>query len=172
MPGQGAVGRCTIRKAVVADVEAIARIWNDGWRDGHLGHVPPGLVPHRHEGQFRTRAQGQIDATWVAESDAGVVGFVAVKGDELEHLYVDRVSRGTGVADMLIRAGEQAIRAAGHDRAWLAVVAGNKRARAFYARLGWRDAGPFVHMVVTEDGPFPVPSHRYEIEFSEAPLTG
>jgi ribosomal protein S18 acetylase RimI-like enzyme len=167
MPGQGpAAGRCTIRKALAADVEAITHIWHDGWRDGHLGHVPPGLVPHRHEAQFRTRALSQIDATWVAESEGGIVGFVAIKGDELEHLYVDRASRGTGVADMLIRTGAQAILAAGHHCAWLAVVAGNQRARAFYTRLGWRDAGPFVHMVVTEDGPFPVPSHRYEIELS------
>jgi hypothetical protein len=31
---------------------------------------------------------------------------------------------------------------------------------------GWRDAGPFVYMAETEDGPFAVPSHRYEIDLT------
>jgi hypothetical protein len=53
-----------------------------------------------------------------------------------------------------------------HTRAWLAVVAGNARARAFYERHGWRDAGPFIYHAETEAGAFPVPSHRYEIDLS------
>lgn len=155
---------CTLRKAAPGDVAAVTGIWHTGWRDGHIGHVPPELVPHRTEPQFRPRAQARLDSMWVAESSGEVVGFVTVKGDELEHLYVDRAARGTGVAAMLIRRGEADIASAGHSRAWLAVVAGNQRARAFYARLGWRDAGPFTYMAETAAGTFPVPSHRYEIE--------
>ena len=43
-------------------------------------------------------------------------------------------------------------------RAWLAVVAGNARARAFYRRRGWADEGPFEHRA---PGGFTVPCHRY-----------
>jgi ribosomal protein S18 acetylase RimI-like enzyme len=158
------VDACAIRSATAADIEAVTSIWHEGWRDGHLGHVPEGLVAHRQEAQFLTRARARIASMWVAEAAGAVVGFVTVKGDELEHLYVDRAARGTGVAAMLLRAGEREIRGAGHRRAWLAVVAGNQRARAFYARSGWRDAGPFTYMAETMDGLFPIPSHRYEID--------
>jgi GNAT superfamily N-acetyltransferase len=90
-----------------------------------------------------------------------------VKGDEVEQIYVDRAARGTGVAAMLLRKAEAEIRSAGHRRAWLAVVAGNQRARSFYARHGWRDAGPFSYMAETEAGPLAVPSRRYEIDLPD-----
>jgi GNAT superfamily N-acetyltransferase len=90
-----------------------------------------------------------------------------VKADEIEQLFVERAARGTGVAAMLLRKGEAEIRSAGHRRAWLAVVAGNQRARSFYSREGWRDSGPFTYLAETPAGPFAVPSHRYEIDFSE-----
>jgi hypothetical protein len=53
------------------------------------------------------------------------------------------------------------LRAAGHARAWLAVVAGNARARRFYERLGWTDVGPFEHDAPGPDGPIRVPARRY-----------
>jgi hypothetical protein len=70
---------------------------------------------------------------------------------------------------MLLHKGEAEIRHAGHRGAWLAVVAGNQRARAFYARLGWRDSGPMSYMAETEDGPLAIPTHRYEIDFTGSP---
>jgi len=104
---------------------------------------------------------------WVAASEEGrVLGFVVVKEDELEQVYVDRSARGSGVAAALLRQGEDEVRRAGHTRAWLAVVAGNARARAFYARQGWRDAGPFIYHAETAEGTFPVPSHRYEVDLA------
>jgi hypothetical protein len=64
----------------------------------------------------------------------------------------------------LLAVAVQEIRRAGHDRAWLAVVAGNARARAFYARQGWTDGGPFSYLADTEHGPMAVPAHRYVID--------
>jgi GNAT superfamily N-acetyltransferase len=160
-----------VRKATLNDADAVARIWHLGWMDGHLGNVPPELIPYRTEAQFLTRARDRVDVTWVAESrDGQLVGFVVVKDDEVEQLYVDRSARGTGVAAMLLRTGEAEIRRAGHRRAWLAVVAGNQRARSFYARLGWRDSGPMSYLAETEAGPMPVPTHRYEVDLSDPGL--
>jgi putative acetyltransferase len=155
---------CVVRKATPDDTDAIARIWQTGWADGHLGHVPPELVRHRNEEQFVSRTRARIDDTWVADARGQTMGFVVVKEDEVEQIYVDRAARGTGVAARLLHRAEAEIRRAGHRQAWLAVVAGNQRARAFYARLGWRDRGPMSYLAETEAGPLAVPTHRYEID--------
>jgi GNAT superfamily N-acetyltransferase len=156
-----------VRKATSDDLDAVVRIWHIGWADGHVGHVPPELVRYRKEEQFVSRARERLECMWVAESNGRVVGFVVVKGDEVEQIYVDRTGRGTGVAATLLRRAEAEIRRAGHRRAWLAVVAGNQRARSFYSRLGWRDSGPMSYMAETEAGPFAVPTHRYEIDLTD-----
>ena len=157
-----------VRQATLEDAEAVSRIWLIGWADGHVGNVPAGLVPHRQDpAHYLSRARDRVGSTWVAASATGeILGFVVVKHDELEQVYVDRTARGTGVAAQLLRRGEDEVRRGGHSRAWLAVVAGNTRARAFYERQGWRDAGPFTYEAETEAGAFPVPSHRYEINLN------
>ena len=166
--GSEASAPFVVRQATPGDAEAVGRIWLTGWADGHVGNVPSGLVPHRQDpAQYLSRARDRVGSTWVAESAIGeILGFVVVKRDELEQVYVDRTARGTGVAAQLLRRGEDEVRRAGHSRAWLAVVAGNTRARAFYERQGWRDAGPFTYQAETEAGTFPVPSHRYEIDLN------
>jgi putative acetyltransferase len=161
---------CFVRKATPDDVDAVAVIWHTGWTDGHLGNVPPELVRYRNKEQFVSRTRQRLDSMWVAERHEQTVGFVVVKDDEVEQLYVDRAARGTGVAAMLLRNGEAEIRRAGHRTAWLAVVAGNRRARSFYSRLGWRDSGPMSYMAETEAGPLAVPTHRYEIDLADLPL--
>lgn len=151
-----------IRPARDDDALAIAAIWLGGWHDGHDGHVPPELVAHRTPESFPPRVRERIGATWVADRAGDVLGFVTVVDDEVEQLFVDRAARGSGVARALLRRGEEAVAAHGHDVAWLAVVAGNARARAFYEREGWRDRGPFAYAAQTASGEVTVPTHRYE----------
>jgi ribosomal protein S18 acetylase RimI-like enzyme len=153
-----------VRPAAVADLAAIARIWREGWVDGHEGHVPAALVAERTPASFDQRAVERVGQTWVADSGETVAGFVVVVDDEVEQVYVDPTWRGRGVAERLLRHAEAAIGQGGRRTAWLAVVAGNTRARRFYARLGWRDRGPFTYQAQTATGTFPVPAHRYERE--------
>ena len=89
---------------------------------------------------------------------------MTVAEDELEQIFVVGAGRGSGLATALIERGKAAIRDAGHDTAWLAVVAGNARARAFYEREGWVDAGPFDYQAETADGLIDVPCRRYTID--------
>ena len=84
-----------------------------------------------------------------------------VVDDEVEQVYVSALHRGTGVAAVLMAEAERRVRENGHRKAWLAVVAGNARARAFYERTGWHDEGPFDYTAAAEDGPITVPCHRY-----------
>jgi GNAT superfamily N-acetyltransferase len=130
---------CTLRPADESDVEAIAEIWHRAWGDGHLGHVPDALLPFRTLRHFLERVPPRIPATTVATSGGRVVGFVTIHDDELEQIFVAAEARGGGVAGALLAAGEARI-AREHERAWLAVVADNARARRFYERSGWRDA--------------------------------
>lgn len=151
----------SLRPAVADDANAIAQIWYDGWRDGHLGHVPDELVALRSRESFGERASRRVGDTVVAIVDGQVAGFVMVVGDEVEQVYVSADHRGSGVAGVLLDEAERLIAAGGHRQAWLAVNPGNARARRFYARSGWRDEGLFDYPAETADGPFSTACHRY-----------
>ncbi|MCP2636503.1 GNAT family N-acetyltransferase [Microbacterium sp. HD4P20] len=153
----------TIRPATPDDAPRIAEVWEIAWLEAHLGHVPDELVALRDSDSFRTRAAGMIDRTLVAEVDGVVVGFVTLKGDELEQLFVDASARGTGVARDLLAEGARWLLEAGHPQPWLAVATGNARARRFYEREGWRDAGHISYASPVDGGVIPVSGHRYEL---------
>ena len=151
----------TLRAARAEDAKDIAEIWHLGWQDGHRGLVPRELADVRTEASFRTRASERIPDTTVATVDGAVVAFVMVVDDEVEQVYVAAAYRGTGVAKILIGEAERQVRAAGYTTAWLAVVAGNGRARAFYERAGWVDGGSFDYAAAAGDGAIAVPCRRY-----------
>jgi GNAT superfamily N-acetyltransferase len=151
----------TLRRGTPADAADIAEIWRLGWRDAHRDHVPQALVDARTDESFQTRASERADETTVAVVGGEIAGFVIVVDDEVEQVYVASAHRGAGVAGVLLDDAEQRVRANGHMRGWLAVVAGNARARAFYERSGWHDEGPFDYTASSETGPITVPCHRY-----------
>jgi ribosomal protein S18 acetylase RimI-like enzyme len=148
--------------ATPADLPAIAELWHRGWLDGHLGHVPDALLPHRRPEDFRQRVPPRLPHTTVARRAEEVVGFVVVHGDEVEQVYVAASARGGGVAGALLRHAESSIAAAGHRDAWLAVATGNARARRFYERNDWCDTGPFDYGAEIDGGTLAVPCRRYE----------
>lgn len=151
-----------IRPAELSDTHRVARIWHNGWADGHAGNVPEELYSHRTAESYPARVHDRLAHTWIAERQGEVLGFVVVIDDEVEQVYVDAAARGSGVAAALLTHAEQMIARDGHARAWLAVVAGNARARAFYERSGWADAGPVGYSAETASGPVLVPCRRYE----------
>lgn len=151
----------TLRAATDGDVETVAGVWHRGWADGHAGDVPAGLHAHRTLDHFLGLVPSRIAITTVAVADDEVVGFVTVHDDEVEQVYVDASARGSGAAAALLDHGEKVVGET-YDRAWLAVVAGNARARRFYERRGWVDAGPFDYSAETDEGAFTVPALRYE----------
>jgi ribosomal protein S18 acetylase RimI-like enzyme len=154
-------GAWKLRPAAAGDVEDIARVWHAAWLDGHAGHVPPSILPHRGLDTFRARVPSRLATTTVATLGGSLVGFVTVTGDELEQLFVAEEARGRGVAAALLDHGEATIFAR-HPIAWLAVATGNARARRFYERRGWEDRAGLDYAAEIPGGSILVPSRRYE----------
>jgi putative acetyltransferase len=90
-----------------------------------------------------------------------VAGFGGVIRDEVEQLFVAGTHRGSGVAGLLLDEAERQVAAQGYDEAWLAVVAGNTRARRFYERRGWRDGGDLPYEVDAGGATYVSPCRRY-----------
>jgi GNAT superfamily N-acetyltransferase len=132
--------------------------------------VPEELVAVRTKESFRMRAAEHVEDTIVADVGGSVAGFTMIVDDEVEQVYVAAAHRGSGVADALLADAEARIRAAGHSRAWLAVVAGNARARRFYERRGWADDGPLIYPAEGPNGPIDVPTHRYVKDVTDSGL--
>ncbi len=166
--GEQAAPGWSIGPAREGDEGRIAEIWRTGWGDGHLGNVPEALIRHRSDESFLPRARERLAKTRVARIGSNVVAFAIVNGNEVEQIYVDRAARGTGIAAAQLHDAESIIRAAGHRRAWLAVVEGNARARALYEREGWRDVGPFEYPAEASGQLLAVPTRRYERDLRAA----
>ncbi|PZQ92010.1 MAG: GNAT family N-acetyltransferase [Leifsonia xyli] len=158
-----------IRPARPDDIERITDIWAIGWRDGHLADAPAELLAHRTRESFLPRVVDGLERTRVAEVDGELAGFTMSLDDEVYQVYVDAAHRGTGVAARLLADAAAEVRAAGHDVPWLAVARGNARARRFYEREGWTDAGAFDYPAVIAGGePIPVICHRMELRGGDA----
>ncbi|GAA1995406.1 hypothetical protein GCM10009777_34460 [Microbacterium pumilum] len=118
---------------------------------------------HRGSASFRTRTSAMLDRTSVAEIDGLIVGFVTLTHDEVDQLMVDASARGTGVAGALLSFGARRLIESGNGHPWLAVVTGNARARHFYEREGWRDAGHLDYEAPIDGGTVTVSCRRYEL---------
>lgn len=150
-----------LRPGTPADAAPVAEIWHASWHLGHAGHVPEGLTARRTLEAFHQRTPGRVDDTTVAEVDGRVVGFIMIAGDEVEQVFVAPDHRGSGVAALLLAEAERQVAAAGHEVAWLAVVAGNARARRFYEKHGWSDEGDLPYEVTAGGERFVSPCRRY-----------
>jgi ribosomal protein S18 acetylase RimI-like enzyme len=150
-----------LRPATPDDTGAIADIWHQGWRDGHIGHVPEALVAHRSPESFPPRTTAGLTNTTVAVVHEEIAGFIMVAGPEVEQVYVVADHRGSGIATTLLTEAERQVASAGFAEAWLAVVPGNARARRFYERQGWHDTGGFDYEAATATGHVAVPCRRY-----------
>jgi GNAT superfamily N-acetyltransferase len=133
--GGPARGGITVRAARPGDAAAVARV-HIASREGTMPYLPP---RRRTDEQVVAWAAAMVrgaegERVWVAEDGSGaVVGYAAVAGEWLEHLYLlpGVLRRGIGSA-LLARA--RAHRPQGLS---LHVFRKNTGARAFYARHGF-----------------------------------
>lgn len=141
-----------VRRATIADAEAIARVHVRTWQAGYRGIVPDAHLDGLDE-RARARAWratlGEGSDVLVVERDGSVVGFAnwgpSRDADgagvvELYAIYVLASAWGTGVGPLLLAAAVEEMRAA-TGRATLWVLRDNGRARRFYEREGWSHDG-------------------------------
>ncbi len=160
--GPRAPGVAKPRDARADEIDALAELWHEGWRDAHTGIVPVELARLRTLDNFRERLGGALVETRVVGPLGAPAGFTILKGDELYQLYVARTARGTGVAAVLMTDAEQRLGRRGVTTAWLACAIGNERAARFYERQGWRRAGVATNAAETSQGTFMLDVWRYE----------
>ncbi|MBR1177809.1 GNAT family N-acetyltransferase [Bradyrhizobium sp. KB893862 SZCCT0404] len=151
-----------VRPASTGEIDHLAQVWHDAWHGSHAALAPPELVRLRTLASFRDRLAVMLPGISVAGPAGAPLGFCAIRNDELYQLFVSSLAHGTGVAAALIADAEARLAARGVELAWLACAIGNNRAARFYEKSGWRNAGQFVMMSDTSNGPFPVDQWRFE----------
>ena len=140
----------------------LARLWYDGWQDGHAAVVPAALTRARTLASFAERMAAALADVRVIGPQRAPLGFSMLKGDELNQFYVAAAARGAGVAAALIADAETRLSERGVETAWLACAVGNARAARFYEKSGWYLARTMVSRLDTVDGPFDLEVWRYE----------
>lgn len=152
-----AAGEATIRRATVADAEAIAAVHVDGWQWGYRGQLPDavldglGATLERRVAFWREETARENVAVVVMELGGTVVGFasfgaardadVEPGAGELYLIYLARDAAGRGMGRALHEHVLAELRGRGHRRAVLWTLETNTRARRFYEIAGWRLEG-------------------------------
>lgn len=151
-----------VRPAQPLDLEALSRLWWQGWRDAHLSIVPEALAALRTLESFTARMAAALPEVRVLGPVGAPLGLHLVKGDELNQFYLAAEARGTGAATVLMADAEAHLADAGVQTAWLACAIGNDRAARFYEKSGWIRVRAETVPTETSAGPFPLEVWRYE----------
>jgi len=120
-----------IRPAHEGDAVAIAQAHIDARHDT----MPWLPVIHTFEETVRFFGDFVIahQTVLVAELEEGVVGFIAIEGEWVEHLYIAPAHQGIGIGDTLLQKAKETRQ----DGLMLWTFEGNHRARSFYERRGF-----------------------------------
>lgn len=160
-----------VRDAEEVEIDQLAKLWYDGWRDAHARIVPAQLTRLRTLESFRERLQKGLSNVRVVSPLRAPIGFYKVREDELYQLFVSAESRGSGVAAKLIADAEARLSQIGVETAWLACAIGNDRAARFYEKCGWLRVGTMVNHLETASGEFLLEVWRYEKSLPRRPFS-
>ena len=120
-----------VRLARPEDADAVADVYIPSFRS--LTFLPQLHDDDDMRGFVRTHVLGEQEV-WVAEEDARVVGFAALDGDVLSHLYVHPRAQRRGIGGALLAKAKD--RRPDGFTFW--VFQENAKARAFYEQHGCR----------------------------------
>jgi len=120
-----------LRPAAAADAREIADLFLDARRDA-LAYMP---VLHSDDETRRWMSEVVMaqNTVWVAVLDDRIVGFLALVGEQLDHLYVRPGYYRQGIGDRLLAMAKEL----SSRRLQLFTSQRNGRARAFYEARGF-----------------------------------
>ena len=124
-----------------------------GWAAEREGYTPEQIVRYscQRGSEDAICQQYQEYQCLVACAGQPIVGMVAVKGNEVTKLYVDRRFHRRGVGTMLFNASERIIRSAGHREMVLGAVFDSSV--PFYKAMGMSAVGRRSDLANRVEGP-------------------
>ena len=157
----------TIRTATAADAAALADLARRTFCDTFAATNDANDMALYLAGAYgvdqQTRELTDRDiTTLIVEEEGQSIAYAQLRNDhipecvtgpapvELWRFYVDRQWHGRGIAPVLMERVREAARARGAQTLWLGVWERNDRARAFYAKCGFTDAGDHIFLFGTD----------------------
>lgn len=157
----------TIRIANAADAAVVADLAKRTFYDTFAATNDPGdmalYLAEAYGIEQQTRElQNPAITTLLVEQDGVAIAYAQIRNDhvpdcvtdksaiELWRFYVDRDWHGRGVAAALMERVKAIGRERGAQTLWLGVWERNDRARAFYKKCGFTDAGEHIFLFGTD----------------------
>ena len=157
----------TIRTATIADAAVVSDLARRTFYDTFAASNDPADMALYLAGAYsidmQTSELNDRDITTLLVEEAGAaIAYAMLRTDhvpecvigpepiELWRFYVDRAWHGRGVAATLMERVRTAARERGAKTLWLGVWERNDRARAFYAKCGFTDAGEHIFLFGTD----------------------
>nr|NJM01865.1 GNAT family N-acetyltransferase [Desulfobacula sp.] len=131
-----------IRHAVQSDLQGIAAIHIESWKDSYPDILPAEFLAGQIDGELKRHwedIQIQEDDIVLVAEDNSLVGFAAVwcRPDPfIDNLHVRPSWRSKRIGSSLMKVVAAELIRKGHKTAFLWVFAGNENAIRFYERLG------------------------------------
>nr|QZD54667.1 GNAT family N-acetyltransferase [Glycomyces sp. TRM65418] len=118
-----------VRRGGVGDADRLTAVfWAARGRMAYL----PALYTYEQTAWWVEHVMAPQSELWVAERHGAAVGFAALQGDRLDHLYVEPAAQGQGVGEALLAEAKRR-----RSELHLRVFEQNAGARAFYERHGF-----------------------------------
>lgn len=157
----------TIREANAGDAAVLADLARRTFYDTFAhNNDPTDMALHLKSAYGEPIQAGELadpDVTTLLVEEGGVaIAYAQVRADhvpecvsdpgavELWRFYVDQPWHGRGVAQALMARVQEVARQRGSKTVWLGVWEKNDRARAFYAKCGFTDAGEHIFLFGTD----------------------
>jgi ribosomal protein S18 acetylase RimI-like enzyme len=157
----------TIRAATTADAAALADLARRTFYETFAATNNAADMALYLAGAYgvdqQTRELEDRDISTLLVEEAGrAIAYAQVRNDhvpdcvtgpspvELWRFYVDRGYHGRGIAPLLMERVKEVARERGAKTLWLGVWERNDRARAFYAKCGFTDAGEHIFLFGTD----------------------
>ena len=137
------------------DLFAVSRVYEESWRGAYRG-----LLPQTYLEQAGQESLLLLDGEKIVGTASCCASrFPELSGwGEIVSLYLLPEYWGKGYGRLLFSALVEQLEAMGYQDLFLWVLEGNRRARAFYERMGFRPSGSYID---DEIGGMPVREMQY-----------